>query len=235
MANNRVDEFLDLYKQLEQTLKVYFFSESGRYESVVARYENSKASGDMKDEITAIREIRNLIQHNPKINGRYIVEPSEDIINALKQVIYRVTHPKLAIDFGVKEPQIYKASLESGLMRVIQVMQERGFSHVPIIENGRLYGVLSAYSVFEFVAQQGMAILTETMKVKTMRDYLPIGKHRNEYYLFMPQDATFSDADEAFEKRDSKGRRLVVIFISEHGKQDEPILAMLTPWSVVGK
>ena len=235
MANDRVEEFLDLYKQLEQTLKTNYYAESGRYESVVARYENSRASGDLKDEITAIREIRNLIQHNPKINGRYIVEPSADIMTALKKVIHRVEHPKLAIDYGVKEHQIFKASLESGLMRVIQVMQERGFSHVPIMENGKLFGVLSAYTVFEFVAQQGMAILTETTKVKAMRDYLPIGKHKNEYYLFMPQDATFTDADEAFEKRDSKGRRLVVIFITEHGYPDEPILAMLTPWSVVGK
>lgn len=235
MANDRVEEFLDLYKKLEQTLKTNYYTESGRYESVVARYENSRASGDMKDELMAIREIRNLIQHNPKLNGRYIIEPSADIINALKKVIDRVEHPKLAIDFGVKEHQIYKATLESGLVRVIRVMQERGFSHVPIIEKNKLFGVLSAYTVFEFVAQQGMTILTEATKVKAMREYLPIGKHKNEYYLFMPQDATFTDADEAFEKRDSRGRRLVVIFITEHGDPDEPILAMLTPWSVVGK
>lgn len=235
MANDRVEEFLDLYKQLEKALKTNYYAESGRYESVVARYENSRASGDMKDELMAIREIRNVIQHNPKLNGRYIVEPSLDIINALKKVLDRVEHPKLAIDYGVKEHQIFKASLESGLMRVIRVMQERGFSNVPIMEDNKLFGVLSAYTVFEFVAQQDTTILTETTKVKAIREYLPIGKHRNEYYLFMPQDATFTDADEAFEKRDSKSRRLVGIFITEHGFPDEPILAMLTPWSVVGK
>ena len=27
----------------------------------------------------------------------------------------------------------------------------------------------------------------------------------------------------------------IVIFITEHGRQDEPMLAILTPWSVVGK
>ena len=235
MGNGRVDEFLDLYKRLEQLLKTHYYNDSGRYESVVARYENSRESGELKDEITAIREIRNLIQHNPKIKGRYIIEPSEEIMKALQEVIHQVEHPKLAIDFGVKADQIYKATLSSGLMRVINVMKERGFSHIPVIENNRLYGVLSAYSVFEFVTEQGVQILTEETKVVAMKAYLPIAKQRNESYLFLPQDATFTDADEAFVKRDSKGRRLVVIFITEHGRPDEPILAMLTPWSVVGK
>lgn len=235
MQNERVEKFLDRYKQLEQLLKEHYANESGRYESVVARYENSRECGDMKDELTSIREIRNLLQHSPKIDGEYIAAPSDGVLEALETIINNIKHPKLAIDFGVWEKNVYKTTLNSGLLKVIKVMQERGFSHVPVIDEGRIFGVLSAYSVFEFVAQQGMAILTETTKVKAMRDYLPCGKHKNEYYIFMPRTATFVDADKAFEKRDSKGRRLVVIFITEHGQQDEPLLAMLTPWSVVGK
>lgn len=235
MSNERVEKFLDRYKQLEQLLKVYYGNESGRYESVVARYENSRECGDMGDELRAVREIRNLLQHSPKIEGEYIVDPSDAIMDSLDKVIRMIEHPRLAIDFGVKEHQAFKTTLEGSLLRVIKVMQDRGFSHVPVMEDGKVYGLLSAYSVFEFVATQGMAILTETTKVKAMRDLLPVGKHRNEYYIFMPRTATFNEADTAFQKRDAKGRRLVVIFITEHGQPDEPMLAMLTPWSVVGK
>ena len=235
MENDRAEEFLDLYKKLEQLLKQFYANDSGRFESVVARYENSRDCGNMKDELMAIREIRNLLQHNPKMKGNYIVIPSDDIITALRKVIRQLEHPKLAIDFGVKIGAIYKASLGSPLMKVINVMKDKGFSHVPIIEQDKLYGVLSAYSVFEFITEQGVQILTEETKVKAMKSYLPIDKHRKECYLFMSKKATFIDADEAFEKRDSKGRRLVAIFLTEHGRADEPILAMLTPWSVVGK
>ena len=231
----RVDEFLDLYKQLEQLLKINYASDSGRYESVVARFENSRACGNMRDELTAIREIRNLLQHNPKINGRYIAVPSEQTISALREIVQMVTHPKLAIDFGVSYQQIYKTTLGSPLLKVIRVMKDRGFSHVPVIENDRLYGVLSAYTVFEFVTEQGVQILTGDTKVSAMKSYLPIEKHKNEWYLFLPRDATFTEADEAFNKRDQRGRRLVAIFITEHGKANESLLSMLTPWSVVGK
>ena len=231
--NSSVEEFLDLYKQLEQLLKQKYANDTGRYESVVTRYENSRECGNMKDELNAIREIRNLLQHNPKVNGWYIVEPSDDILDALRALIRQVEHPRLAIDFGVKAGQIYKGTLNSGLLKVIRVMKERGFSHIPIIENDKLYGVLSAYTVFEFVTEQGVQILTDETKVKEMKAYLPIAKHKNEYYLFMSKNATFTDADEAFEKRDGKSRRLVAIFITEHGHSDEPLLAMLTPWDVL--
>ena len=100
---------------------------------------------------------------------------------------------------------------------------------------GTLYIVATPIGNSRDMSPRGMQILTEATKVRDMKSYLPISKHKNEYYLFLPKTATFTDADEAFEKRDSKGRRLVVIFITEHGGQDEPILAMLTPWSVVGK
>ena len=235
MEKQRVDEFLDLYKQLEQSLKQVYGDDSGRYESVVVRYANSREGEHWKDELNAIREIRNLLQHNPKINGNYIVTPSDDIMDSLWCIINEVEHPLLAIDFGVKESQVYKAKLNSNLNRVLQVMKDRGFSQVPIIENNKIYGVLSYYTVFEFVTEQGMQIITDETKVSDLKSYLPFEAHKNESYKFMPKTATFAQADEAFEKRDSKGRRLVALFITETGSPKEPMLAMLTPWSVVGK
>ena len=235
MDEKRVDEFLDLYKQLEQSLKQVYSGDSGRFESVVVRYANSREGEDCKDELDAIREIRNLLQHNPKINGNYIVTPSDDVMNSLRKIIDDVEHPRLAIDFGVKESQVYKAKLSTDLNRVLQVMKDRGFSQVPIIENNKIYGVLSYYTVFEFVTEQGMQIITDETKVSALKPYLPFDAHKNENYMFMPKTATFAQADEAFEKRDSKRRRLVALFITETGSPSEPMLAMLTPWSVVGK
>ena len=75
-VNSRTDEFLDLYKKLEQLLKQNYSNDRGHYENVVARYENSRDCGNMKDELNSIREIRNLLQHIPKINNCYIIEPS---------------------------------------------------------------------------------------------------------------------------------------------------------------
>ena len=235
MANENVDEFLDLYKQLEQALKKFYNNDNGRYENVIARYENSRECGRRKNEVGSIREIRNLLQHNPKINGHYIITPSDDIMKSLREIIQEVRHPKLAIDYGVKANRLYQAYLGSSLIKVIDVMKERGFYHVPIIENNKLYGVLSAYAVFEYTTEQDGQIITDETKVRDMKAYLPIDRHINEYYIFLPMTATFTDADEAFEKRDAKRRRLVAIFITEHGRADEPILTMLTPWSVVGK
>ena len=153
MESDRVEKFLDLYKKLEQLLKQLYANDSGRYDSVIVRYENSLTDSVIRDELKSIREVRNVLQHNPKVSGSYIVEPSPEVTAALEKIIRQIEHPKLAIDFGVKANQIYKATLESKLLKVISVMKERGFSHIPVIENNKLYGVLSAYTVFEFVTE----------------------------------------------------------------------------------
>ena len=163
-AGSRVDEFLDLYKKLEQLLKLAYSNDSGRFESVVTRYENSRECGDLKDKLSSIRDIRNLLQHNPKINNRYIVTPSDDIMTALRAIIEQVESPRLALYYGVPEDKIYKATLGSGLMKVMNVMKDRGFSHIPVVENNKLYGVLSSYTVLEFITEQGVQILTEETK-----------------------------------------------------------------------
>ena len=234
MAGSKVEEFLDLYKQLEMLVTAKYNNDSGQFESVMIRYENSREIGNLKNELGTIRKIRNLLQHNPKIKGSYVVEPSDSVLETLRTLVQQVKNPPLAIEFGIRAEKIYKTYLDSPLLKTIEIMQNRGYSHVPVISRGKFFGVLSAYTVFEFFSED-MEELNEKTPVSIMRDLLPIDKHKNEYYLFMPRTATFTEADQAFEKRDSKGRRLTGIFITEHGSQDEPILSMLTPWSVVGK
>ena len=229
-AQQHVEEFLDLYKRMEKDLRERY----GDDDSVVYRFENSQEAEEIREELKACREIRNLLQHNPKINGNYIVDPSDDIIDMLRSIIELVEHPPLAIDFGVGINQLYKTTMNGSLTRVITVMKERGFSQIPVMKGDCLIGVVSAYSVFEFCTELGAQIITEETRVSAMAPYLPIEKHKNEAYRFMPKSATFFDADEAFMKRDNKGHRLVALFITENGKPNEPLLSMLTPWSVVG-
>lgn len=234
MEGAMVDEFLDLYKQLEMLVNTKYHGDSGTYDSVMVRYENSPDIGPLKNDFALIRKIRNLLQHNPKIRGEYVVMPSESVLDTLREIINKEKNPPLAIDFGVRAQKIYKTYLDSPLMKTIGVMQSRGFSHVPVINKNKFFGVLSAYSVFEFFSDK-LKEVTDTTEVRVMANFLPINRHRNEFYLFMPRTATFFEADEAFEQRDSRGRRLAGIFITENGNQNEPLLSMLTPWSVVGK
>ena len=74
----RSDEFIDLYKQLEDELEVKFSTaKQRRYSSVVFEYINHYESAPVRETLNLCREIRNLMTHNANLGGEPIVEPSE--------------------------------------------------------------------------------------------------------------------------------------------------------------
>ena len=81
----RSDEFIDLYKQLEDELEVKFSTaKQRRYSSVVFEYINHYESAPVRETLNLCREIRNLMTHNANLGGEPIVEPSEPVVEALR-------------------------------------------------------------------------------------------------------------------------------------------------------
>ena len=67
----RSDEFIDLYKQLEDELEVKFSTaKQRRYSSVVFEYINHYESAPVRETLNLCREIRNLMTHNANLGGR---------------------------------------------------------------------------------------------------------------------------------------------------------------------
>ena len=67
----RSDEFIDLYKQLEDELEVKFSTaKQRRYSSVVFEYINHYESAPVRETLNLCREIRNLMTHNANHCGR---------------------------------------------------------------------------------------------------------------------------------------------------------------------
>ena len=84
----RSDEFIDLYKQLEDELEVKFSTaKQRRYSSVVFEYINHYESAPVRETLNLCREIRNLMTHNANLGGEPIVEPSEPVVEALREAL----------------------------------------------------------------------------------------------------------------------------------------------------
>ena len=110
----RSDEFIDLYKQLEDELEVKFSTaKQRRYSSVVFEYINHYESAPVRETLNLCREIRNLMTHNANLGGEPIVEPSEPVVEALREALDYVCRPPLALDFATKGSSIRCARLSS--------------------------------------------------------------------------------------------------------------------------
>lgn len=228
----RSTEFIDLYKQLEDELEAKYSGEKRRYSSVIFEYINSYESAPVRESLNLCREIRNLMTHNANLGGVPVVEPSEPLVEALRQTLEYVRRPPLALDFATPGEKILCAGLSDRVRKLMTLMDKNGYSHIPVLDKKRFLGVFSVSTIFSCVLQESELCITPETTLQELSRMLPPERHIDNY-AFVDRNTTSLEARRMFEKIRGKNKRLSVIFITEHGRKDEVLLGMLTPWDIM--
>lgn len=145
------------------------------------------------------------------------------------EVLDFARRPALAMEFATKgDPQVMRAHMHQRVLRLMEVMEKNGYSHIPVMEQGEFRGVFSVGTVFQYILRSG-------------RQGHPAGHHcggfggahrlfrAHENYEFVPKDATYISVRRIFERVRGKNRRVSVIFITEHGRWASPCWACSPP------
>ena len=92
----KTETFIELYKQLEElAVSRYGYPPDGR---AVYQLERRTEFRSLKEELNYCREVRNLLQHRPRIGESFPVEPSGAMLELLRTVIAKVEDPPRAGD-----------------------------------------------------------------------------------------------------------------------------------------
>ncbi|WP_343208154.1 CBS domain-containing protein [Anaerolentibacter hominis] len=229
----RADEFLNLYKELEETLSMKYEEKDRKFSSPIFDFMNRREGRLYKERLDLCREVRNLLVHRADLEGESVVEPAQALIDTLNEVIDFVNQPPLAIDFCTPLDQILKTHYEKNVFTLMKNMEKRGFSHTPVITDEGIEGVFSVSTIFSYVLAHPDITIRQDAVVGDFAEFLPIHRHCSETFRFMDEDTTFMEARDAFERTSSKGKRLAGIFLTPHGTSKERLIGMLTPWDVM--
>lgn len=229
----RADIFIDLYKNLEELLWSRY-SDGKQYSgSAVMRYYNSDEGKKWREELNVCREMRNILSHHASIDGEAVFEPSEGVISALERIIEDVKNPPMARTIATPSARLVTCRLSDLLDKTVAVMKERGYSHVPVVERGRLCGVFSVGTVFSMLEKYGAKRIEENSHISDFSEFLPIDRHMTETFGFVPEDAPYSSLKASFVARGPKHRRIAALFVTPSGKKDEPLSGIITPWDMI--
>ena len=229
----RSERFLTLYRMLEGLLERRYSGRKPTSSSVVIEYLHDADSAPVRADLDMCREIRNLLSHNADDDGKPVVEPSEGVLELLKDIVDYVQRPRLAIDYGTPGEEIMFAHPNDSALDVMRHMMRMGYSHVPVRDRTGLVGVFSAASLMIHAVKVGFDRLDDDLRIGELKDALHVDDGRTDKYLFMDRNATLTAVREAFETHRERNRRLAVVFITEDGTQNTPVLAMLTPWDLL--
>ena len=227
------DEFLEKYRVLEDILAEKYAGEQRSHSSVIIEFSKSKEGEIFRDRLDLCRDIRNLLTHNPSIDGEPVVTPARAALDMLDDIIEYVRRPPLAANWAVSASSIMMTNMHARVLQLMRAMEGKGYSHVPVIERERIVGVFSQSTVFSYIGRGGY--IDEGTKVGDMARFLPFEKHTSERFEFVPADTSYVDAAAAFMPGPTREKRLAVIFITQTGARDEELIGLITPWDILGR
>lgn len=231
---SRAEEFLELYRQLEDALEKRYRNKKRSSSSVVLEFCREEDSAPVREKLDLCREVRNLLTHNAALEGEPVVEPSAPMLETLREALSYVRRPPLALDFAVRGKNILTARLDQKVLPLMGQMEKTGYSHIPVMFEGSFRGVFSVGTVFLYQLDTGGRAIGRETSLRDLEKYLDPGEHL-ENYVFLPKKATYISARKVFEKPRGKNGRVSAIFITETGSPRERLLGMLTPWDVLSR
>lgn len=222
------EAFLNTYKELEEVLCTKY----GQKSSTVHRYASAEGS-KYAEELDLFREMRNLLSHHARVNGEPPILPSEGALKKLSEILEYAKNPPMAMSAATPTKSLCTADLQSSVRELIELMEERGYSHIPVLNsNGILTGVFSTGTLFAFSRAYPSRSI-DGVCLSHIKDLLPPQRHTTEKFEFCSSAASLYELKSRFALSGPNHRRVAAIFITTNGKESGRLLGMITPWDLI--
>jgi hypothetical protein len=229
---NNADIYIEKYKQLETVVRrVYNLKDT---DSISRSLSDKNEFRRFKDDIVYCQDVRNFLQHRIKVNNSFSVEPSEQMIHFIEMLIERINKRPHCMDIAIKFANVCWKSYSDGVKGAMTEMRAKLFTHLPIMEDNRVVGVFDENSIFNYIADNEIVGIDASLKFSDIKKYLSLENRDMEVFTFSKSTLYVDELCLEFEKKFKKGQRLGVAFLTASGKASEPLLAMLTPWDMLG-
>ena len=226
---NRCEEFLNLYRDLEEHLAA---EAGGSRTGLVQDFAASEGSR-YREELDVFREMRNLLSHHGKIGGEYIVEPSQSAVARMREILEFAKNPPVAMTAARPTKELFCADYEDSVAKIAEIMEKRGFSHVPVLDGrGILVGVFSVGTLFTYL-RSGDVKDARQLKIGDLKEYIRPERHSTEQFAFVDRNATCYQIKKLFNHEGPEVRRVAAVFVTQNGKKNTALLGMITPWDIM--
>ncbi|MCU0653377.1 MAG: hypothetical protein MUD10_03915, partial [Candidatus Pacebacteria bacterium] len=145
--NNEQDaaeEFIAIFNELDARLrKASGMGETVSHMFIIDRLsERDQVINRHKEELKLFARLRNAIVHNPfGSKVQVIAEPHPEVVEKYRELKDMILNPPLALSVAIKPARIYSTTMEASAREVMQVMADRMFTYVPVLDkDGHISG-----------------------------------------------------------------------------------------------
>ena len=219
----KISDFLELYKSLER------WAEAKYGEEGVKAIEENHHNKIVQNDVRYFRKIRNVLTHNPNGSSKPLIELTDEFKERFETLCNKLMGNISQISVPYKD--IYKREMSDKVVPTINVMKEKSFSYVPVMNGKKVWGVFSESAIFNLVGDGNISLIDEELPL------FKIGKYITEYtkygfFDFVGSNASIDDIRRVFSDAINKGRRLDVIYITTTGDNKGDLVGLVTVWDI---
>ena len=227
---DRTSQFLDYYGQLEKIVR----KEYGIQQNIgfMPTLSDLPAFRSVRRELDYCREVRNLLDHNGRVKNEFPVEVSQGMLDLIQETIQKLQNPVRVRDIMIPVSQIFSCKVNDLVLPAIIEMQQKVYTHIPIMENGIVVGVFSENTLLCKIVDDEIIGVDQSTRFSEFEKYLPMDRHSSESFRFVSQTMLKTDLESIFSKAAAQSDRIGMAFVTAHGKSTERLLGIVTAWDL---
>lgn len=223
MSNN-ADRFLNIFNAIERHLQMKYNNGAfAPFRSIL----KTAAAKDMifrryQEELFVLGDLRNVLVHNDRFEGRTIAEPLTHIVDELEEIWQLVQNPDRV---SVFEREVMYCFWDDKLDKALQIMKRHKILQIPVIENGVIKEVLTGNHIAFWLAGQDSVILSETK----ISEVLLRAEYRNNFRIISHSMSVY-EAAEIYRnsyRQEPKNRFYDALIITRNGKPTEKMTGIV--------
>lgn len=224
------DIFLEQFKELEQELvsianiREDFVSFSRALNKVYYdRLNPVVADSDIYDFLKTASDLRNILSHRSAV-----CVPSKEFVDKFTRIVKEVKNPGKCIDVCTKASDLIICHPGNLVSDVVDHMMKTGLSHIPVMSGGKVTGVFSRSTIFDYYAKHLDLTIDAEFTIKDFAEFTTLEGHSNERYLFVSPNTPIYEVFRVIHKTIPKSRRLSVVFVTKNGQSHSELLGIIT-------
>lgn len=217
-----INEFRDLYIEFENWANAKYGRDG------VKTMEEEHPDGKVRNDVKYFRYVRNLLTHNP--NGcKPLVELTDEFKARFESFCDKLMSSASQIAVPFKD--IYKREISDKVIPTITHMKEKSYSHVPIMNGKKVWGVFSETALFNIVGDGNIALINEEAQLYKIGKYVTEDIN-GEFFDFIGEEASIDDIRRKFSEAVENNRRLEVLCITTTGDKNGDLVGLVTIWDM---
>ena len=237
-ASSNATTFIELYNRLEHLIRQEYPDIPADRGALAVAARQKPVFSRMREELDYCREVRNLLQHSSRVGGEPLVSPSDALVDVLERAIEKVERPKIARGICTRKAELLFAEPQSSVRAVLEEMSKRSYTHVPVLDDGRVVGVFSANTLLAYLfgdgAQPADVAALENATFAQFGELLALDAVKPGAFAFVGEETNAYEVAELFKVALRERRRLHMVFVTAHGKRNERLLGIITAWDMAG-